>query len=58
LSVENARRFIEVASQDQALQKRLAGQEPAEALRLAVDKVTEAISAPVGQAVLDRIKKM
>ena len=129
MSLENAKRFIEVASQDRALQQRLAAQEPREALRLAVEagserglpftpeefvmgirtmqdnitnsnagelndseldqvsggllfagfvalaagfigaaggkkyadeinKVTEAVTAPVGQAVLDKIKKM
>ena len=41
MSLENAKRFIEVASQDQALQERLAAQEPAEALRLAVEAGSE-----------------
>ena len=41
MSLENVRSFIEAASQDQALQERLAGHEPAEALRLAVEAGAE-----------------
>jgi predicted ribosomally synthesized peptide with nif11-like leader len=41
MTLENAKRFIEVASQDQALRKRLAAREPAEALRLAVEAGSE-----------------
>jgi predicted ribosomally synthesized peptide with nif11-like leader len=41
MSLENAKRFIEVASQDQALQERLAAQQPAEAVRLAVEAGSE-----------------
>ena len=42
MSLENAKRFIEVASQDQAFKEKLAAaQEPAEALRLAVEAGSE-----------------
>ena len=42
MSLENAKRFIDAASKDQALQKELdAAREPAEAVRLAVQAGSE-----------------
>ena len=42
MSIENAKRFIEAASQDQALQQKLsAAREPAELVRLAVEAGSE-----------------